>query len=114
MQPSATNDAGVLVGYITETVAKHRHSVAEVRIAMGNDQRYRFGISLSYSYGGFGFAPSADAESHASYAQALDAGLQSLLKHWHTPFRSDPASVHEELTQLREQILARLRQPTLF
>jgi hypothetical protein len=40
--------------------------------------------------------------------------MQALLKHWHTPFACDPASVHDKLRMLREQVLARLRQPTLF
>jgi hypothetical protein len=114
MQPSSVNDAGVLVDYVTETIATAGYSAAEVKIAMGDDQRYRVGVSLSYSYGGFGWAPAADAESYATYAQALDAGLQVLLRRWHTPFASDPASVHEELKLLREQVLARLQQPTLF
>jgi hypothetical protein len=113
MQPSAMN-CGVLTDYTTESVATIGHSTAEVNIALGDGQRYRFGVSLSYSYGGFGFAPAADAESYSTYAQALDAGLQALLKHWHTPFRGDPASVHQELRMLREQVLARLRQPSLF
>jgi hypothetical protein len=114
MQPSAVNDCGVLVDYITETVATAGRSTAEVRIAMGDDRRYRFGVSLSYSYGGFGFAPGADDESFATYTQARDAGLHALLKRWHTPFANDPASVHEELRTLREQLLARLQQPSLF
>ena len=114
MHPSALNDRGILTDYITETVATVGYSTAEVNIALGDDQRYRFGVSLSYSYGGFGFAPAADAEPYATYAEARDAGMQALLKHWHTPFASDPASVHEELRMLREQVLVRLRQPTLF
>jgi hypothetical protein len=113
-EPSGVNDFGVLVNYITEIVANFGSSTAEVNIAMGDDQRYRFGISLSYSYGGFGYAPASDAERYATYAQAMDAGLRALLDGWHTPFASDPASVHEELRQLREQVAARLQQPSLF
>jgi hypothetical protein len=114
MQPSAINNAGVLVDYVTETIATAGYSTAAVKIAMADDQTYRFGVSLSYSYGGFGFAPAADAKPYATYAQALDAGLQALLRHWHTPFAGDPANVHEELRLLREQVVARLQQPTLF
>jgi len=114
MTPSPVNESGVLTECAQETVASHGHSSAKVRIALCADQRFRKSVSLMYSYGGFSFPISIESESFATYAQALDAGLQELLKHWHTPFASDPTSVHEELRQMREQVLARIRQPSLF
>ena len=114
MVPSSVNCYGVLTDYVTEIVASFGRSTAEVRIAMAAEGDYRFGISLSYSYGGIGSAPSTDDEAFATYAQALDGGIAMLLRRWHTPLPSDPASVHEELRILREQLLARQRQPSLF
>jgi hypothetical protein len=114
MQPSSVNDCGVLIDYAVEIIAEHGRSNAVVEIAMDADHRYRIGVSMSYSYGGFGWAPSMSGHSFETYADALNAGIHVLLKHWHRPFPSDPASVHAELHQLHEQVLARRRQPSLF
>lgn len=114
MQPSSVNDCGVLIDYVVETVAELNRSRAVVEIAMDADHRYHMGVHMIYSYGGFGWAPSMTGEPFATYSQALTAGIDVLLKHWHKPFPSDPASVHAELHELHEQVLARQRQPSLF
>ena len=113
-QPSHVNECGVLTQYTAEVVASLGRSYAAVNIAMDADRRYRVGVSMTYSYGGFGSAPSMDGESFETSAEALDAGIALLLRRWHTPFPSDPASVQEELRLLREQVLARERQPSLI
>jgi len=114
MQPSFINDCGVLTDYLVETIAECGRSKAVVEIAMDADHRFRMGVSMTYSYSGFGWAPCMDGEAFATFAEALDAGIGLLVKHWHKPFPGDPASVHVELRELLDQVLARRRQPSLF
>lgn len=114
MEPSTKNEYGVYARTIVEVVAQHGRSNAEIRFAYCDDGQYRFALSVHYSYGGFG-APVTDANgAWPSLSAARTAGLEALLAKWPKAFTSDPASVHQELRLMREQVASQLSQPTLF
>jgi hypothetical protein len=114
MDIAKPNEHGILQGGRHEIVARLRRAYAAVNIALCDDGLYRFSTELHYSYGGFCGPIRANEPGHPSLDAALNAGLEELLRKWRRPFPSDPASVHEELQSLREQLEAKLRQPTLF
>ena len=114
MELSKPNQNGVLETGRREVVATYGRSYAAVELALCEDGLYRFSVELFYSYGGFCGPICHTAEGFATAAAARTAGLEKLLRKWHRPFASDPASVHEELRILREQVEGQLRQPSLF
>jgi hypothetical protein len=114
MDIAKPNEHGVLQGGRHEIVARHHRAYAAVNIALCEDGLYRFSTELHYSYGGFCGPILVDDPDYPSLDAALNAGLEEMLRKWRQPFPSDPAGVHEELRILREQVEARLRQPTLF
>ena len=114
MEVSKPNEHGSLPAGREEIVARHGRSVATVRIALCEDGLYRQCADLTYSYGGFGRPIDIEDAGYATCDAARIAGLEELLRKWHTPFPSDPESVHEELADLRQQIEVQLRQPSLF
>lgn len=114
MEISKPNENGVLETGRREVVATYGRFYAAVEFARCEDGLYRFGIELHYSYGGFGTPIFDTAEGFATEAAARTAALEELLRKWHQPFPSDPASVHEELRILREQVERQLSQPSLF
>jgi hypothetical protein len=111
MEISTPDENGVLDSNAEEIVARHGRSYATVNIALCEDRLYRQSVSLTYSYGGFGGPICVEAHGYASFADARTAGMDELLRRWHTPFPSDPNSVHEELADMRQQIVSQLQQP---
>ncbi|MBX9787798.1 MAG: hypothetical protein K2Y37_02690 [Pirellulales bacterium] len=67
-----------------------------------------------YSYGGFAFPIGINDESFDSLAKTRTAAIEAMLHHLPQPYPSEPASVHAELRDLREQVEGHLRQPSLF
>jgi hypothetical protein len=114
MQVSKPNQNGVLETGRREVVATYGRFYAAVELALCEDGLYRFSVELFYSYGGFCGPISDTAEGYATEGAARTAALEELLRKWHRPFPSDPASVHEELRVLREQVEGQLCQPSLF
>ncbi|MCC6358749.1 MAG: hypothetical protein IT450_08405 [Phycisphaerales bacterium] len=114
MLPAKPNDCGVLEPASREVVASRGRAFAAVNIALCEDGLYRYGVDMMYATGGFGFPIYADAPGYSSLDAARTAALERLLRSWHTPFPSEPESVRAELADMRQQIEARLRQPSLF
>lgn len=114
MQPSKPNDGGVLEAGLSEVVASHGRAYAAIRIALCDDGLYRTGVEMHYAHGGFSFPISIDAEGFDTLAAVRTAALERLLRSWHEPFPSEPDSVRAELIDMRAQVEARLRQPSLF
>lgn len=114
MDVSRPNEHGVLIEGHREIVAQRGRSHATIRIALCEDGRFRYGLDMMYSYGGFSFPIRIDDDSYESLASARDAAIEALLNRFPQAFHSEPASVHAELSDLREQVTARLRQPSLF
>lgn len=115
MDISQPNEYGVLKTRHREVVARHGDRYyAAVNIALCEDGLYRQGTSMMYSYGGFSSPVFLSTTGFATLAAAIDAGLEELLHRWHKPFPSEPESVHHELNDMRRQIEARLKQPSLF
>ncbi|GIK23576.1 MAG: hypothetical protein BroJett005_29900 [Ignavibacteriota bacterium] len=114
MQPSKPNECGVLDAGLREVVATHGRSYAAIRIALCEDGLYRIGVEMHYAHGGFAFPVSIHAEGFATLDAGRTAALVLLLRSWHAPFPSEPESVRAELADMRAQVEARLRQPTLF
>lgn len=114
MEPSYPNDNGVYPATSAEIVARHGRSFAEIRFAYCDDGHYRFSLSMQYSYGGYGGPISTSGPAYPSLAAARAAALESLIERWPTWHSAEPASVHEELRRMREQVTAQLSQPTLF
>lgn len=114
MQVSKPNHHGVLPEGHYEQVARHGRAFAAVSFALCEDGCYRYSVELHYSVGGFCGPITLDVQAFATLDAARTAALEELLRRWHKPFPSDPASVHEELRILRGQVEARLRQPSLF
>jgi hypothetical protein len=114
METIPLNENGVYASSSVEIVGRHGRSFAEIRLAYCDDGQFRFGLGVQYSYGGFSGPNFDTATAFASLAAARNAALEALLAKWPKPFASDPASVHEELRLMREQVASQLRQPTLF
>jgi hypothetical protein len=114
MKVSRPNDCGVLEPGYREVVASRARAYAAVNIALREDGRFAYGLEMNYSHGGFAFPICVDGESFATKEAACEAALGELLRRWHQPFASEPASVHDELRDLREQVESRLSQPSLF
>lgn len=115
MEISQPNEFGVMRPYHEEIVARHgERYYAAVNVALCEDGLYRMSTSMMYSYGGFCGPVFMESEGFATLSAAIDAGLNDLLHRWHKPFPSEPQSVHDELDGMRQQIEARLRQPSLF
>lgn len=115
METSKPNENGAMRPGHREVVARHGDRYyAAVNVALCEDGLYRQSTSMMYSYGGFSGPVFAESEGFATLAAAIDAGLNDLLRRWHKPFPSEPLSVHDELNGMRQQVEARLRQPSLF
>lgn len=114
MDVSHPNQHGVLPEGHRETIAQRGRFHATIRIALCEDGRFRYGLDMMYSYGGFSFPISIDDGSFDSLVSAREAAIETLLRHFPQPFHCDPASVHAELRDLREQVEGCLRQPSLF
>lgn len=114
MQVSHPNENGVLSKGYQEFVAQKNRSYAAICIALCSDGLYRMSVELSYSQGGFSGPICCDDNGYASLDAARTAGLHELLKRWRNPLLSDPQNVHDELCAMREQVEARLQQPSLF
>jgi hypothetical protein len=114
MQVSSANDNGVVAEGTHEVVARLGRSYAAVNIALCEDCHYRMSVEMQYGHGGFSGPIRSDDEGYATLDAVRTAGLEELLLRWHKPFPSEPQSVHDELADLREQIEARLQQPSLF
>lgn len=115
MEASTPNQYGAMKAGHEEVVARHgKRSFAAVNVALCQDGLYRQSTELLYSYGGFSGPVFMSSPGYGSVAAAIDAGLDELLRRWHKPFPSEPQSVHDELNDMRRQIEARRRQPTLF
>jgi hypothetical protein len=114
MNVSYPNEHGVLEPGHRAVVASRGRAYAAVNIALREDGRFAYGLEMSYSHGGFMLPICVDRESFSTEEAARTAALDELLRRWHKPFPSEPASVHDELRDLREQVESRLRQPSLF
>jgi hypothetical protein len=114
MEISTPNENGVLSKGSEEVVARRGRSNAVVSIALCDDGLYRQTVSLLYSYGGFCGPIRADDPGYGPLDDARTAGLEELLRRWPTAWVSEPQSVHDELADLRRQVEAQLRQPSLF
>lgn len=115
MEINKPNENGAMKAGYREVVARHgERYFASVNVAWCEDALYRQSTSLMYSYGGHSGPVFISGHGYPSVAAALDAGLMELLRRWHTPFPSEPQSVHDELNDMRQQIEARLRQPMLL
>ncbi|MBX3436109.1 MAG: hypothetical protein KF861_01370 [Planctomycetaceae bacterium] len=111
---SQPNEHGVLSEGHRELLASRGRFHATIKIALCDDGRFRYGLDMMYSYGGFAFPISIHDESFDSLAKARAAAIEAMLNHWPEAFPSEPASVHNELRDLREQVEGHLRQPSLF
>lgn len=115
MEISQPNEHGVLKAGHREIVARHGDRYyAAVNVALCEDGLYRQSTSMMYSYGGFTGPVSLDSPGFTTVTAAIDAGLEDLLQRWHKPFPTEPDSVHNELNDMRQQVEARLKQPSLF
>lgn len=114
MEVSKPNEFGVLSPGHQEIVARCGGSYAAVNLALGDDGFFRVGIECRYSRGGLGIPIFADAPGFLTVPAAITAGMQKLLRQWRFPDPSESHTVQHELTDMRRQIEARLRQPTLF
>jgi hypothetical protein len=114
MRISTPNENGVLESGHREVIASHGRSYAAIDFALCEAGLYHYGLHLMYSYGGFCGPIRSEANGCATLADARTAALDELLRQFPTAWPSDPASVHEELRNLREQVESHLRQPSLF
>lgn len=114
MEISTPNQYGAMKATHNEIVARHGRCYAAVNVALCEDGLYRISTSMQYGHGGFGGPVFLETPAYPTVAAAINAGPRDLLRHWHTPFSSEPQSVQDELNDMRQQIEARLTQPTLF
>ena len=114
MHVSHPNENGVLEAGQREIVARHGRGYAAIKIALCEDGMFRYGLDMNYSQGGFVCPITLADEGFSSVSEARLAAITALLRHWHSPFPSEPASVCDELRIMREHIEAHLAQPSLF
>lgn len=115
MEISKPNEWGAMRAGHKKIVARHGgRCYAAVNIALCEDGLYRQSTSMMYSYGGRSSPVFVGTPGFTTITEAIDAGLDELLRRWPTPFPSEPQSVHDELHDMRQQIEARLKQPSLF
>lgn len=114
MQISQPNEHGVLPECHRETLARHGRAQATITIALCEEGQFRYGLDMMYSHGGFSFPIGIRDESFGTLQAARTAAIEAMLLHLHKPFPSEPDSVHAELRDLRQQLEAQLRQPSLF
>ena len=114
MEISKPNEWGAMKAGHEEIVARHGRWFAKVEVALCEDGLYRQSTSMMYSYGGHGGPVFMSRDGYTTMAAAIDAGIDELLRCWHTPFHSEPQSARDELDALRHQIEDRRRQPSLF
>jgi hypothetical protein len=110
----APNAHGVLDPEVVELVAVCGRASAWVKIARCVDGLYRSTAALTYSRGGFAGPIQAIATGYPTYDRAKQAGLFELLGRWPNPAPWEPREAHEELSRMRRQIEALLRQPALL
>jgi hypothetical protein len=114
MKISKPNEYGAMAAGAEEVVASRGIAQATLRIALCEDGLYRQSAGIRYSYGGFGGPVWMSSPGYLTVAEARTAGLEELLRQWPTAWQSEPQSVHDELADLRCQVEAQLRQPSLF
>lgn len=114
MEISTPNEFGVLPARSVEVVARIGRANAEVRIAFCEDGLYRQSVGFSYSYGGYGSPIREDDPGYPTFDAARTAGLEELLRRCPTAHWWEPQNAQDETVELRRQIEARLRQPSLF
>lgn len=114
MQVSRPNEHGVLPECRRDTLALRGRSHGTITIALCEDGLFRYGLDMMHSHGGFTSPISIHGEAFDAEAAAKAAATEELLRRWPRPFPSEPASLHDELADLREQIESRVRQPSLF
>jgi hypothetical protein len=114
MQISTPNENDVYPDGASETVAILGRSNASIDFALCDDGKYPYSINLLYSYGGFCSPIFASQTPYSSQDAARTAGLEELLRKWPSGSHGEPQSVLDELGELRRQIEAKLRQPSLF
>jgi hypothetical protein len=108
------NENGVYEPEAIEELARRGRAHASIELCQCEDGLYRYALDMAYSYGGFGGPILAKAKGFDSCAAAKEAAKQEMLRHFPKAWASDPASVHDELRELRAMIEARCRQPSLF
>lgn len=108
------NENGVYEIEIVEELARRGRSYASVRIAQCDDGLFRFALDMMYSYGGFCGPITDHTLGFETAALAKDEATALLLERFPKPWASEPQSVHDELREMKAQIEARIRQPTLF
>lgn len=114
MKVRSSNLHDVLEATHSECLARQGRSHATIKFALCEYGLMRYGLDMMYSYGGFSFPIRDDGPGFPSLEAARLAAIEELLRQWHRPFPSDPASVQAELRDLREQVEGHLRQPSLF
>lgn len=114
MQPAKPNASGVVPDGCREVVARDGRAYAAVTTALCEDGLWRYGVDMRYAHGGFSIPICIHAQGVSTPEAARMAALERLLKAWHSPFPSDPETVRDQLAELRQQIEARMRQPSLF
>jgi hypothetical protein len=113
LECSVANENGVLEKGIFEEAARYGRWYASIAVARAEDGRYRHSEELLYSYGGFASPVWEDTDSYATLSEARTAAFEKLLRRFPCG-RHGPESARNELRILREQIEAKLRQPSLF
>jgi hypothetical protein len=108
------NDIGVYEPEIIEELARRGRFYISVEIAQCEDGLYRYALDMMYSYGGFGGPITDRATGYTSPAAAKEAAINELLRRFPKAWGSEPASVHEELRDLKAQVEAGFREPSLF
>ncbi len=108
------NANGVYEAESTEELARRGRAYAAVKLCQCKDKRYRYALDMAYSYGGFCGPITAKDKGFDTAKAATEAAMQEFLRRFPKERPEHPASVHAELRELRAQIEARWREPTLF
>ncbi len=108
-------DAGMFAGGEAETVARHAHAEAVVRLYEVREGVWVHGVNFVHSQGGMRYAPSVwMAKPYSSRVEALHAGITAILDTIDTLGHISNKADKVECAQLRKQLRADLEQGMLF
>jgi hypothetical protein len=108
------NENGVYQPETIEELARRGRAHATIELCHCEDGLYRYALDMAYGQGGFTGPIFAKAKGFETFNAAKEAATEEMLRHFPKAWASDPASVHDELRELRTMIEARCHQPSLF
>ncbi len=108
------SEHGVYEAEQTEELARVGRAYATIDLCQCGDGFYRYALDMAYSTGGFRGPIFRSQKGFDTYSAAKEVGTRELLERFPKAWVSVPHGVYAELRELRTEIEAVIRQPSLF